>query len=399
MPDRVNATTPRERLFRGYAGRLYLGMTIAWAALVLGRQILPPLLPAIMDDLAITPALAGAALTVLWALRALAQYPGGRLADRLSRKTVLVCGLGTLAVGFLLLSGATVYPLFLLGAAVVGLGAGAYSVTMRTTTADLFVAKRARAYGIQGAFNNLAGIAAGSGAVLILSIATWRGAFLPIALVLAVGAVGLHAWNRDAYVVERVSLEVAPTFRRLLTRVTVRRVIGAYVLWVFAWLGMIGFLPTFLQVEKGFSTANASAGFALVYVVGMVAGPLSGAVGDRFDKLLVGVGALVLAAAGLGALLLAESLVLVGASVAVLAVGFRSFSPVALAYLMDVFPDDSMGGDLGAARTVWGFIASFGTTYVGLVAGRSSYTVAYLGLIGCLLFSLALLGIVRFGDR
>jgi MFS family permease len=122
-------------------------------------------------------------------------------------------------------------------------------------------------------------------------------------------------------------------------------------------------------------------------------------VGDRFDKLLVGIGALVLAGVGLGSLLAVESLALVAGSIAVMAVGFRSFSPVALAYLMDAFPDDSMGGDLGAARTVWGFIASFGTTYVGLVAGRSSYTVAYLGLIGCLALSLGLLAIVRLGDR
>jgi MFS family permease len=99
----------------------------------------------------------------------------------------------------------------------------------------------------------------------------------------------------------------------------------------------------------------------------------------------------------LGLLAVAPSTPSIVASILLLAIGFRSFAPVTQAYLMDSFPEESMGGDLGAVRTVWGVIASLGTTYVGLVAGWWSYTAAYVGLIGCLGVSLALFGLLRFG--
>jgi hypothetical protein len=54
---------------------------------------------------------------------------------------------------------------------------------------------------------------------------------------------------------------------------------------------------------------------------------------------------------------------------------------------MDIFPKESMGGDLGTMRTFYIGIGSLGPTYVGFVSDISSYTTAFGGLIACMLAS------------
>lgn len=394
MERSISKEQPEERLVRGHTGRLFLWISLSWAVIGFGRKLLPPLLPAIITDLGITSAQAGTALTALWLMRAINQYPGGRLADELSRKTVLVAGMSIVVIGFALLSVATNYALFAFALLIIGFGGGAYSISARTTVADLYVEKRGRAFGIQGALNGVAGVSAAGGAILVLAVATWRSAFLPIAAYLFLALIGLHVWHHDTYVIRKPDLEISTTAKRLFTSASIRRIVGAYVLFVFAWQGMIGFLPVFLQAEKGFSPTVASAAFGLVYLIGGIAGPLTGLVGDRVGKLRTVVVVLGGALTGLSGLIVAETFLLIGLSIVVLSVGFRSFFDISQAYLMDTFADDTMAGDLGAAKTVWSSLGSFGPAYVGWTAGLSSYTVAYSGLAACLLLSLSIILLV-----
>ena len=153
---------------------------------------------------------------------------------------------------------------------------------------------------------------------------------------------------------------------------------------------MINFLPTYLQVEKGLSVPIASAGFGLVFLVGAVTGPMAGVLGDRFGKLPTSIGALMLGILGLFSLISGTSLPVLAVTIVTMAVGFWAFFPVAQAYLMDSFADGTMGGDLGAVKGMWGLVGSLGPSYVGLIADWRSYTLAYVGLGGCLLASLVL---------
>ena len=88
-----------ESLFSGYSGRILLAMTGSELLISLGALVLPPLLPAITGDLGISPSQAGAVMTVWWLAVAVYNYPGGRLADQLSQKTVLVAGSFVAVVG------------------------------------------------------------------------------------------------------------------------------------------------------------------------------------------------------------------------------------------------------------------------------------------------------------
>lgn len=377
-----------EPLVRGHKGRLFLVLSLGWVGIEISRQLLPPLLPTIIDDLAITPFQAGAALSVMWAMYALTHYPGGRFADRLSHKTVLIGGVLAIIIGLLFLGGAFSYLLLLIGVSIMGAAGGFYSVSTRAKTADLYVVRRAEAFGIQMSFSRMGGAAAAGVAVIILAIGTWRSAFIPIAIFMGFIAIGLHRLIREPYEFQRIELGIIETGSRVFGRPEIRYVLIAYVFWTFAMMGITGFLPTFLLVDKGFSPTGASAGFAVVYIVGIVVGPLAGVLGDRFAKLPVAAVSVSIAALGMVIMLLGTSLITISFGIVLVAIGIWAFPPVMQATLMDVFDDVSMAGDFGAVKTVWMILGSLGPSYVGFVAGLWSYSLGFWGLalmfIGCL---------------
>ncbi len=368
-----------------------------------GRLVLSPMLPTVMDSLRITELQAGFAFTLLWGLYALGQYPSGRLSDRLSRKTLLATGLSFLVVGFVVLAGAPTYSMFLLGAAVVGTGAGLYPTPARALVSDLFVTRRGQAFGLHGASGDGGGAIAAGLAVVVLTFATWRFAFLPVVILLVVVFVLLHRWNREAYTPPRVDggtgyaalRDVRKTANRFANRQTVALLV-AYSLYAFVWQSVTGFFPTFLQEAKGFSPALAGGGFAALFAVGALVKPLSGSLGDRISRPVVAAGSLVVATLALTGVVVASGTLAVTVSVVVFAAGLMAYPPAMQAHLMDVFPDGTMGGDLGATRTIYVGLGSLGTTYVGFVAGRAGYTIAFAGLLVCLLVSATLvLGLAR----
>jgi predicted MFS family arabinose efflux permease len=387
--DDADATD--ERLLSGPTGRLLLAASVGWATIQTGRLVLSPMLPAIMADLRITEFEAGVAFTVMWGLYALGQYPSGRLSDRLTRPSLLVPGLALLAVGFLALASASNYALYLLGAGVVGAGAGLYPTAARALVSDLFVDRRGQAFGLHTASGDFGGAASAALAVAVLAVATWQAAFPPVVVVLLVVLLALHAWRPEPYEFRRTGLDVGGTARRLFGNRRFGVLLAAYVLYAFTWQGVVGFLPAFLQNAKGFSTGLAGGGFAALFVVGVFVKPVSGTASDRVgSKATVGGAALVVGAAALAATVAADAAALVAAGVVGFAAGLMAFPPAMQAHLMDAFPDASMGGDLGAARTVYIGLGSLGPTYVGFVAERAGYVPAFVGLVACLLVAAGL---------
>lgn len=382
-----------ETLLTGYSGRLFVSLSLGWLGLQFGRQLLPPLLPAIIDGLSISPFQAGFALTVTWGASALVQYLGGRLADGLSRKTVLVASLALMLSGLATLSNTWSYAALLAGGALLGTGMGPYLITARTLTSDLFERARGRALGAQQAIGICGSVLAGGVAAVVLEVASWRVAFLPVIGVLAVVAVLLHRWSAEPYVVARVRLSPWPSMRRVFGTPAVRHVVVVYALFAFAWQGVLSFLPTFLQAEKGFSAGLASLCFAGVFVVGVPVAPTAGSLSDSLDRVGVGAAALFVSGGGLVGLVLLDGRALVVGSVVVFAVGVMAYPSVLQAYLMDVFPDDSRGTDFGTFRTVYVGVASSAPASVGFLAETAGFDAAFSVLVA----SLVLGGLVLVG--
>ncbi|MFB6304573.1 MAG: MFS transporter [Haloferacaceae archaeon] len=372
-----------ERLLRGYGGRMALLLFAAFLAMQLGRRLLPPLLPLLIEDFGITPFAAGVAVSTLAVARAAGQYPSGRFADDLSRKTVIVTSMAACVVGLGLVVLAPTFAALLVGVAVFGASFGVYDPADRALLSDLFEEKRGRAFGLHFVGSDLAGVVAAGTAVVAVS--AWRVAFLPSLLLLLPVVVLFYRWNREPMRVGWVDLEVRETLARLLGTARLRWILAAYVLFIFVASGVTSFLPTFLIEVHGASFAVASGVFAAMYVVGVVMRPLSGWLADRFPRQLVAGGSLLVAGAGLAGLVVAPSPAVALGAVVTYAVGLRSYSPPMQAHLMDVFDDESRGGDLGATRTVYMGLGSVGPAYVGFVAGRAGYVVAYAGAAAALL--------------
>lgn len=390
----------KTSLVTGYSGRMAVLLALGWLALLLGRQTLPPLLPTIIEQLSISPVRAGFVLTLMMGLYALLQYPAGRLSDVLSRTTLLVASVVGMILGFALLVTVRTYPQLLLGGALLGTSSAFYFTPSRAFLSELFVERRGQAFGLQTTAGMGGSALAAGVAVTALGVATWQVAFVPSIGLLAIVGVLLHRWSHESYVLSRdgVELNLRETIGRLVQSRQIRRLLTIRVLVSFAFQAIIGFLPAFLIAEKEFSTAFASGSFALVFVVGGITGPLAGRLSDLFPRVRVIFSGLVAALAGLVGMLLSEPTVLVVASIVVMAVGLTSLLPVMGAYFMDLFPDSNVGGDFGAAKTIFSGAGSLGPTYVGYVAAQRSYIVAFAGLAGLLLVAVGLVFTLRTTD-
>lgn len=383
-----------ERLVGGYGGRLFLAVSLGWLLLQGGRLVLAPMLPTVKADLGLSNAQAGFAFTMLWGLYAVLQYPSGRLSDRLSRKTLLVSGLGLAAVGFAGLGLAGSYGWFILAAAVVGTGVGLYPTPARGLLSDLYVVRRGQAFGIHTASGDLGGLLAAGLGTLVLAVATWRWAYLPVVVSVAAVTLALHRWSREGYEVRRVDLAIRETGRRLLGVAQLRGLLVAYMLFAITWQSTSAFLPTLLLVEKGFSPVVANAGFAAYFLVGTAVKPAAGVVADRVPRGRFAAALLAAAGASMAVVLTADGFAVVAAGVVVFAAGVMAFPPVMQAHLMDAFPTDSMAGDLGGMRSVYVAVGSLGPTAVGLVADVATFTHAFAAIVGCLVASATLIVLV-----
>ena len=133
-------------------------------------------------------------------------------------------------------------------------------------------------------------------------------------------------------------------------------------------------------------------GFATLFLVGVPSTLIGGFIGDRFSRMYVTMAALFIGAIGLVIVLLSTSPASVILGIIVYALGTWAFPPVMQSYLFELFPENTVGGDFGALKTIYTGVGSFGSTYVGIVAVYSgSYGVAFIGLIVALLLGSGIL--------
>lgn len=150
-------TKQLDRISSGYSGRLLLLVGAGSLTIHLGWFVLPALLPTVIEDLRITATQGGLALSLLTFVAALSRYPGGRLADQLSRKTMIAFSLTTAMAGFAVLASATNYTTLLAGVALAGVGLGTYVPAGVAQISDLFERKQGRAFGLNNAASSVGG--------------------------------------------------------------------------------------------------------------------------------------------------------------------------------------------------------------------------------------------------
>jgi predicted MFS family arabinose efflux permease len=384
--------------------RLVLGLcSLGWFLVQGGRLIIPALALPIQESLGLSNAGFGVAVTVLWAVYALLQFPGGIASDDLGYRTTLVGSSIVVAAGYLLLGASVGLAVFLLACALIGGGIGLFYITSRTFPSLLYEGNKGRALGIANAAGDIGGVLApvAGGAIIALAL-PWRSAFLTIGVAVAVLAVTFHITIQGTY---RATVpDVRGTTREAFGQISasgVPLVIVAYSLFALAWQGSVAFIPLYVFEGKGLTIETGNVLLSVFFLMGVLVKPASGWMSDRIGRHGLSIGSLAGAGLTLGvlALFLSDRLAVIFA-IALFGATLMVFPPVTQAFLMDAFDDETVGSSFGLTRTVYVLIGSLGPALVGIGSDTIGFDATF-GLIalGLLIGALVLAIAVRRTER
>jgi MFS family permease len=112
-------------------------VTVAHAVNEFYSVALPPILPLLVNDFAISYAEAGALLTVFYVTYSIFQLPAGALADRIGQRWILALGMVVLAAGILVAAGAQDYRTLVFAEVIAGVGGSTYHPAGMSLISDL----------------------------------------------------------------------------------------------------------------------------------------------------------------------------------------------------------------------------------------------------------------------
>ncbi|EMA48087.1 major facilitator superfamily protein [Halococcus salifodinae DSM 8989] len=126
-------------------------ITVAHAVNEFYSVALPPILPLLVNDFAITYGEAGALLTIFFATYSIFQLPAGVLADRIGQRWLLAGGMIVLSAGILIAASAQGYWTLVIAEVIAGIGGSTYHPSGMSIISDLESgATEGKAMGIHG---------------------------------------------------------------------------------------------------------------------------------------------------------------------------------------------------------------------------------------------------------
>lgn len=365
---------------------------INWALFLSGYAVFSqiyctqPLLPVLAEHFGVGAAESSLALSLTTGCLAASIAVAGALSESIDRKPLMFASLAIAAVLELAAAFAPSWPVLLVLRALEGVAlGGAPAVAMAYLAEEIEPAGLGTAMGLYIGGNALGGMAGRVVTGLVAEVADWRVALAVVGGLGFAAALGfLVLLPRSRNFAPRPPRRVADhlaSWRRHLADPALRLVFAI------GFLAMGGFVTAYNYVgfrlsEPPFDLGQAAVGtIFVVYVFGMVASPLAGRAADRFGRVPVIVGGILLAALGL-AVTLSAALLAVVAGIALLTTGFfaahaaasgwigllarRDLGHASSLYLLAYYLGSSVIGSLGGFAWThggWGGIAA----YVGMV--------------------------------
>lgn len=329
----------------------------------------------------------GLVLTLLWAAYALLQFPGGVLADRFGERRIVFASMGLSVLGGLAVAAAPTFPVFALAAILLGVGAGLYFAA-GTALLDRRFAGSGLAFSVHSSGGPLAGLAVPVVASLVAATYGWRAG-------VAVGAAGALIALAVAFLALGATPPASPTARLrdrlhastvvdLLTRPPVAFTVVLGVVGMYVFQSFVSFFPAFLQEFHGLTRGGASLATGVVFLLVAIVMPAVGHLADRTGPDLAIAAPMLVAATGLGVLLVAGGTLAIAAGVGLLGIG-ATWGGALQARFMREFADDERGTGFGLVRTLVVLLGSVGNLVTGVLAETAGWGVA-VGVIVALLF-------------
>lgn len=264
-------------------------LCVSYMLNAMDRQIFYPLLPDISAEFGFSLEQGGTLATGFTLGLALAGLLGGFLADRLSRRNIIVIAVLTYSVGTLGVPLAAGFVDMSAYRLLSGVGEGIHAAALYAVVGAFFFHRRAVAAGVVGVAFGL-GIFLGPlvGTQIVAAWGDWRGpfyVFAAIGLVMAVLIVAVVPKRLSEAVTGR-STSAEQSFDHVPARPLNRNTLGLGVACVVSgvvFYGFLGLYPTFLAEELGFSSGQAAFALSMAGFGAMMALP-AGWLGDRYDQ-------------------------------------------------------------------------------------------------------------------
>lgn len=298
-------------------------ITVAHAVNEFYSVALPPILPLLVNDFAITYGEAGALLTVFFATYSIFQLPAGMLADRIGQRWLLAGGMVVLAAGILVAASAQGYWTLVVAEVIAGIGGSTYHPSGMSIISDLESGTtEGRAMGIHG-LGGVIGTALAPALVGgLAALFDWRLALTVSAGVgVAYAVVFLAVFQPESHSASNVSLESdggtderasSPTTEESDSRLTGLANLISVPLepWVAVLflanlaiateLGAVRTFATSFLVEQAGTTAGVANAIFFVLLVGAgISSLAAGSLADSMDRRALGFGALAASAVAL----------------------------------------------------------------------------------------------------
>ena len=336
------------------------------------RWVFIPLIPMLRANLGITDSQLGSLQTALLAVLAAGSIPFGFLADRFSRKTIIIFGilcwsLATFAGGF---AGSFVFMLF--ARAFVGIGEAAYAPAAQSMISGAFpLETRASAQAIFASGMLLGGAAGQALGGIIGPRYGWQYALFVIAIAGLVPVIAVLSLEEPP---RGPCSEVCP-IRKLLTVPAFLAMIAGGTCITFSSVSLLTWGVDFAVTYKDFSLRQASVSLAVIGLVCSLFGVLFGGyVADRlqrrftFGRIIAIAIAFLLAAPFLLLAIQTEEKPLVLAALAMAAFFMSWYHGPVTAVIHDMMPRRAHATSIGIYMLVTQLVGAFGPKLVGRIS-------------------------------
>ncbi len=394
-----------------------VAMLAVFGCIGLGRLALGMLLPSMGADLGLSYSQMGmiSAGNFIGYLGAVLFC--GWMVRRLSARTMIACGLLTVAASMMLISRTSHYPTILALYVLTGVGSGTANIPVMGLVAHWFKARsRGRAGGLLMAGNGFAIMLSGVLIPLLTAsqgAAGWRLGWLLLGAL--VGAIALLCAlllrdNPESIGLQPIGSEVPAekaqnsTADTLPSRETppwlLALIASVFFIFCFTYVIYATFIVTTLVQEMGFSEAQASHLWIWIGFCALFSGPLFGALSDRIGR---GWGMMIVFAVQTCAYLLAASQLSglwIYLSVTLYGLSAFSIPSIIVATLSDYLPRERVTAALGHVTFFASFGQIVGPSLAGLLADLSgSFSSSYLLAAGLTATAAALVMLLPKMDK
>ncbi len=290
MRNQETATTSDEPTLALGGQTIIPGLAVGHSVFHWSIQSFVVALPEIQQAFGLNGVGVGGILAARELATAAVKLPGGVAVDALRKYwgPLLAGCLGASALGLLVLGVSPVYPLLLVGMAVVAASHSIWHLPASASLSRHFSQRRGITLAIHGVGGSVGDVAGPVVTGALLAYLTWRELLSIYAVApLFLGAVAIWAFRNIGYVKEDKSVEIserAEVTRKLLRSPVLWGLAVVYGFRAMALVALVTTLPLYLDNDLGLSSSSRGIHIGLLIAIGLIAKPATGYLSDRLGR-------------------------------------------------------------------------------------------------------------------